>query len=80
MPYSRSPEASAPSTKYFNPASEDRRLSRANAVSTYSASDCSSSPRYRLIIELADTMIIMPVTDSSISTGNSNRDSPSDRL
>ena len=34
MPYSSSPEASAPSTKYFSPASADRWVSRANAAST----------------------------------------------
>ncbi len=32
MPYSSSPDASAPRTKYFSPASEERRSSRLNAA------------------------------------------------
>jgi hypothetical protein len=45
MPYSRKPEASAPSTKYFIAASVARTLSRRIATSAYSDSDISSTPR-----------------------------------
>ena len=45
MPYSRKPEASAPSTKYFIAASLDRASSRRRATSAYRDSACSSRPR-----------------------------------
>ena len=45
MPYSRKPEASAPSTKYFIAASVARASSRRSATSAYIASACSSRPR-----------------------------------
>ncbi|CFP59204.1 Uncharacterised protein [Bordetella pertussis] len=45
MPYSRKPDASAPSTKYFMAASVATLSSRRSAISAYSASDISSRPR-----------------------------------
>ena len=45
MPYSRMPDASAPSTKYFIAASEAAVESRRMATIAYSDSDNNSSPR-----------------------------------
>src|ERR1700733_11735072 len=44
-PYSSMPDDSAPSTKYFRPASVDFALSRLLAATTYSARLINSSPR-----------------------------------
>ena len=65
MPYSRKPEASAPSTKYFIAASVDCAWSRRSAASAYSDSDISSRPRYTTSRLLAEIITIWPSSDSS---------------
>ena len=76
MPYSSMPEASAPSTKYFIAASAGPGRSRCEATSAYSASDCSSRPRYSVMKLPAAIMISMPSSENSTSTKFSPVNSP----
>ena len=56
MPYNSSPDASAPSTKYFIAASTAPGVSRGSATIAYRESDISSSPRYRVMKLLAESI------------------------
>ncbi|MNE91273.1 hypothetical protein D3C80_1888650 [compost metagenome] len=67
MPYSRKPEASAPSTKYFIADSEVTRDSRRSATSAYDDSDSSSRPRYRVRKLLPVIITIWPPSVNSAS-------------
>src|SRR6185295_19605088 len=68
MPYSRIPEAMAPSTKYFIADSAARPDSRSKATMAYNDSDMSSTPMYTVSRLLADTMTKMPSRLVSAST------------
>ena len=67
MPYSSRPEASAPSTKYFNAASLARVSSRRSAISAYSDNDKSSKPIYKVRKWLALTITHMPSSANIVS-------------
>ncbi len=60
MPYSRQPDAIAPSTKYFMADSADVTLFRSIATSAYIDSARVSRPRYIVSRLFAEIMIIMP--------------------
>ena len=71
MPYSNKPDATAPSTKYFIAASEERPSSRLNATSAYMDSASNSSPKYTTSKWLAETITNIPSTANSPSRKNS---------
>ena len=60
MPYSRNPEANAPSRKYLSAASAAAPLLRSIPASTYTATDISSSPRKITIRSSPPAISIMP--------------------
>ena len=59
-PYSNMPEDSAPSRKYFRPASDDLTDFVLIAAITYKGSDCISRPIYKDIRSFAETINNIP--------------------
>ena len=68
MPYSRNPDANAPSKKYLSAASAAGALRRLMPASTYTETDMSSRPRNSTIRSSAPAISVMPSVANSNST------------